>query len=171
MSVATKVRAVRLRDALAAATVWLPFLVFVATWVSWSDRLPADLRLRNNIYPESAAVLPTWLIVVGIAVVLVGVGIGAISVVPGGPNDSQSRRVPLFWAGAVAGFVCAIWLFQVGGAIDPPADPNRANALAGFAAIGAALYGLIPLFIANRSSVREVTPGQSDQENTAQLKP
>jgi ABC-type Fe3+-siderophore transport system permease subunit len=85
--------------------------------------------------------------------VLVGGGIGAISVVLGNPNAAQSGRVPLFWAGAVAGFVCALWLFQIGGAIDPPADPNRANALAGFAAIGAFLYGLIPFFIARRPDV------------------
>jgi hypothetical protein len=101
---------------------------------------------------ENAAALPIWLIAIGIGAVLLGVSIGASSVVPEGPNDSSSRRIPLFWAGAVAGFACAIWIFQSSVAMYPPADPSRFNALAGFATIGAALYGLLPFFIAKPPS-------------------
>ncbi|WP_166880695.1 hypothetical protein [Salinibacterium sp. ZJ450] len=149
---ATRTWTVRTRDALAAATVWLPFLTFLMTWVLWADDLPTTVTLRNDLNSENAAALPVWLIAIGLGVVLLGAGIGASSVVPEGPNDSSSRRTPLFWAGAVAGFTCAIWIFQSWAAMYPPADPSRFNALAGFATIGAALYGLLPFSISKPPS-------------------
>jgi hypothetical protein len=145
---ATRTWTVGTRDALAVATVWLPFLTFLVTWSFWADDLPAVVKFRNDLNSENAAALPMWLIAIGIGVVLLGVGIGASSVVLAGPNDSSSRRNPLFWAGAVAGFTCALWIFQSWVAMYPPADYSRFNALAGFATIGAALYGLLPFFIA-----------------------
>ncbi len=148
----TKTWTVRNRDALAAATVWVPFIVFVVSCVRWVPALPAVMKLRNDIDQANAAVLPTWLIAVGVAVVLVGVGVGALSLVPERPGEGRSRRLPLFWCGAVAGFVCAIWLFQMAPGTGTPGDASPNNALAGFAAIGAALYGFVPMLVASRSA-------------------
>jgi hypothetical protein len=158
---ATHTLTVRTRDALAAAAVWLPFLTFLVTWVLWADDLPAVVKLRNDLNSDNAAALPMWLIAIGIGMVLLGVGIGASGAVRGGPNASSSRRIPLFWSGAVAGFACAIWIFQSWVAMYPPADPSRFNALAGFATVGAALYGLLPFFIANPLSQE---PEEHDSE-------
>lgn len=143
----------RWRDVAAAATVWVPFVVFATATALRTEVVTATVELRNDV-GTTAPSLPAWVIALVVAIVLVGVGVGAISVVPEGPNDASTRRVPLFWAGAVAGFVCAIWLFQSWVVLNPPEDGSRFNALAGFATIGAALYGLLPFFIANRPSRR-----------------
>lgn len=143
-------RSVRARDAIAAASVWLPLVIVIVTGLWWRDELAPDITLRNDVDSNLAPTLPTWLIFGALVAVLIGVGIGAVSVVPEGPNDAQSRRVPLFWCGAVAGVVVAVWVFQSWVAMHPPADPSRTNALMGFATIFAALYGLVPFFIAHR---------------------
>ncbi|KRC62458.1 hypothetical protein ASE14_01060 [Agromyces sp. Root81] len=146
-------REIRTRDAIAAATVCIPFLVFIATWIAWADRLPPAVSLRNDI-SDSSPMFPTWVVIVGVAIVLAGAGIGAIFAAAGGVGDTQSPRVPLFWAGAVAGFVCAIWIFQILFAINPPMNPGSASAVAGFTTIGAAAYGLIPFLIASKPKLR-----------------
>ncbi|MFT2815451.1 hypothetical protein [Leifsonia sp. A12D58] len=51
---------------------------------------------------------------------------------------------------AIGRVVAAVWVFQMWVEGSPPDDPSRANALLGFAAIGAGLYGLVPFFIAHR---------------------
>ncbi|GAB3137421.1 hypothetical protein GCM10027057_16250 [Marisediminicola antarctica] len=96
-------------------------VIVVVTMLSWRDELPSGIVLRNDV--GLAPTVPTWLMFVGLVAVLLGVGIGALSLVPEGPNDARSRRVPLFWCGAVAG--CAATIF-------------------------AGLYGLVPFFVASR---------------------
>jgi hypothetical protein len=159
---ASRTWTLRWRDVVAAATVWVPFVVFTITATLWAGVAAATVELRND-FGTAAPALPVWVIALVVAIVLVGVSVGAISVVPEGPNDASTRRVPLFWAGAVAGFVCAIWLFQSWVVLNPPVDGSRFNALAGFATIGAALYGLLPFFIANRPSR---TDEERDNETT-----
>lgn len=163
----TKSRTVHVRDVLAAGTVCVPFLVLMATWVLWANRLPANVTLRNDLSSLNAAVLPMWLIAVGLGIVLLGVSVAAVTLVPEGPNDAQSRRVPLFWCGAVAGAACTIWISQSWVAMSPGlSNPSRFNAIAGFATIASGLYGLLPLFIARRPS-----RGPHDAEQTAEGQP
>ena len=64
-------REIRTRDAIAAATVWVPFLVFIATLIAWADRLPPAVSLRNDL-SDSTPMFPTWAVIVGVGIVLVG---------------------------------------------------------------------------------------------------
>lgn len=147
-------RMARIRTLIAAAAVWVPLLVVGVTWLLWRDDLPAQIALRNDIDPGLAVTLPSWVILSAVVIVLVGLGIAAIGLVPEGANDAHSRRVPLFWCGAVAGCTAAIWVIQSWVAVHQRGD----SALLGFLTIAAALYGLVPLLIAGRPPHADSAP-------------
>lgn len=137
----------RIRDAIAALTVWVPLAVVATTWLVWREALPADLPRqwdRDGVSSTS----PTVFIIA--LVVLVCFGSALVATVALRARAAPARRQTFLWAGFAAGLSCGIWLMVAGSTV-PSGDSSEAQVgvwpLLLMVLMG---YGLIPFLIAHR---------------------
>jgi hypothetical protein len=137
----------RVRDAVAAITLWVPLVMVAGTWLSWHSALPADLPRQWG----SAGVSTTWptalAIVLAAFVCLASAVIATASLRRAG---APSRRKTFLFTGFAAGMASGVWLLSAGSTIaagGTPPDDIGAWPLLMLVLLG---YGLIPFLIAHR---------------------
>ena len=137
----------RVRDVIAAVTLWVPLAVVVTTWLLWRAELPTELPRQWY----SDGVSSTWL--TGFAIVLFAVvcfGSALIASLALQNGAAAGRRKTFLWSGFAAGLACGSWLMVAGSIITSGTSTEpRVGAwpLLLMALMG---YGLIPFLIAHR---------------------
>ncbi|TQO20178.1 hypothetical protein FB472_1794 [Rhodoglobus vestalii] len=137
----------RVRDVIAALTLWVPLAVTVITWLFWREMLPSDLPRQWG----SNGVSSTW--PTGLAIVLVSlvcVGSAIISTFALRESAAYIRRKTFLWSGFAAGLACGVWLVTAGSTITSgtTAVPQVGAWPLLFMVLLA--YGLIPFLIAHQ---------------------
>ncbi|TFB95571.1 hypothetical protein E3O25_02130 [Cryobacterium sp. TMT1-3] len=137
----------RSRDVAAAATLWLPVVAVVVTWLLWIDRLPSVLPRQWGSDGAVSSTIPTW----AMAVIAFGVSLGAAILATGWLRERRApnRRQVYVGLGFAAGLASSLWLMTAGITIDAgDAEPKLgAWLLLTFAACG---YGALPYFLAQK---------------------
>jgi hypothetical protein len=137
----------RPRDVAAAATLWLPLLAVVVTWLLWIDRLPDVLPRQWGRDGAVSSTMPTEAMAAIAVVVSVGAAILATSWLRerGAPN----RRPVYLGLGFAAGLSSCLWLSTAGITIAASdAEPEMgAWVLFTVAACG---YGVLPFLLAHK---------------------
>lgn len=137
----------RVRDVIAALTLWGPLVVIFASWMSWRDLLPAELPRQWN----SEGVSTTW--PTGFAIVLfalMGLASAIIAALALRPGWAEMRRKTFLWTGFAAGLACGSWLLVAGSTIaagESSTPEVGALPLLLMAFMG---YGLFPFLIAHK---------------------
>jgi hypothetical protein len=135
----------RVRDVIAALTLWVPLAVITATWLTWREALPADLPRQWNGLGVSTT-WPTWLALVVLGLVsLASAGIATFALRTGA---ADVRRKTFLWTGFAAGLACGSWLLVAGSTI--AAGPNGIPEVGALPLLLMVLtgYGVIPFLIA-----------------------
>lgn len=144
------------RDVLAVATLWIPFVAVVVTWLLWRDALPDEIPKQwdadgvNSTAPAGIMLGMTALAsFVAASVATVALRASAV----------PSRRSTFLGTGFVAGLASSVWL--VTGAAAVVADRSGESDPGGWPllALLACGYGAIPYFLSPK--LREISPRDS----------
>lgn len=137
----------RVRDVIAALTLWAPLLVVVTTWLNWRDVLPAELPRQWGGGGVSST-WPTWSAIALVVLVCLGSAISATFALR--RSAASSRRKTFLWTGFAAGLACGTWMMVAGSTIT--AGANAEPEVGAWPLLLMALmgYGLIPFLIAHR---------------------
>lgn len=154
------------RRLLAVLALWVPGVIIAITWLTWQERLPADLPTHwGSSGPADAAtsapVFFGWLLGAAGVTALLG---SVLVLVP--LSGRWVRRAIGAAAGAVAAFVLSMWLGSTVPSLDVT-DPFTVE-LGAWVLVTflAPCYGLIPLFL--------LPPGDSppvEPQETAKVEP
>ena len=135
------------RDVAAAATLWLPVLAVVVTWLLWVDRLPAVLPRQWGSDGAVSSTLPTWAMAAFAGAVSLGAAILATYYLR--ERAAPNRRLVYLGLGFAAGLSSCLWLTTGGVTIAAGSAEPRLGAwvLLTFVSFG---YGLLPFFLARK---------------------
>lgn len=144
----------RIRDVMAALTLWIPVGVMVITWLVWREALPVELPRQWG----SKGVSSTWPTGVAIALLsLIALSSAIIATFALRESAAYIRRKTFLWSGFAAGPACGVWLLSAGSTVTSgtSAVPQvGAWPLLLMVLLG---YGLIPFLIAHRWVEPEAT--------------
>lgn len=134
----------RYRDVLAIATLWIPFIAVVVTWLFWRDALPDEMPKQWDADGVSSTA-PTW-IMLGVTSLASFVA-ALVATLALYASAAPSRRSIFLGTGFVAGLASSAWLVTgsvtviAGGTSEP--NPGGWPLLA----ILASGYGAIPYLL------------------------
>lgn len=155
MTLVTSSAPTRLRDVLAAATLWLPVLAVGITWLLWQERLPADLPQQWGSDGRVSSTGPTG----ATAIFAAGVSLTAAIVATYFLREraAPNRRMVYLGLGFAAGLSSCVWLTSAGVTIAAGTGDPALGAwiLLTFVSFG---YGLPAFFLAHRW----VAPARAD---------
>ena len=150
----------RPRDVAAAATLWLPIVAVVVTWLLWMERLPAVLPRQWGRDGAVSSTMPT--VAMGAIAVVVSLSAALLATYWLRERGAPNRRPVYLGLGFAAGLSSCLWLTTAGITIAAgTAEPEMgAWLLLTFAACG---YGGLPFLLAQKWVV-PVIPVQTSVE-------
>jgi hypothetical protein len=158
----------RLRDIVAAGTLWLPVGAAVVTWLLWNDQLPDVLPRQWGSDGAVSSTMPTW----AMAVIAVSVSLGSALLATYALRErgAPTRRQVYLGLGFAAGLSTCLWLTTAGVTLAAGDGEPKLGAwlLLTFVACG---YGLLPFFLAQKwvapkSSPQPADAGAADRGDT-----
>jgi hypothetical protein len=158
----------RLRDVIAAVSLWLPVCAVVVTWLLWNDRLPGVLPRQWGSDGAVSSTMPTW----AMAVIALSVSLGSALIATYSLRErgAPTRRTVLLGLGFAAGLSTCLWLTTAGVTLAAGAGEPKLGAwlLLTFVACG---YGALPYFLAQKwvaptASPQPVQAGAADLSAT-----
>ena len=147
MTLVTSSAPTRPRDVGAAATLWLPIVAVVVTWLLWIDRLPDVLPRQWGPGGAVSSTMPT--VAMGAIAVVVSLGAAFLATYWLRERGAPNRRTVYLGLGFAAGLSSCLWLTTAGITIAAGAAEPKMGAwvLLTFAACG---YGALPFFLAQK---------------------
>lgn len=102
----------RARDAAAAATLWLPVVAVIVTWLLWKNRLPNVLPRQWGSDGAVSSTMPTW----AMALIAFSVSLGAALLATHSLRErgAPTRRQVYLGLGFAAGLSSCLWLTTAG---------------------------------------------------------